>query len=510
MLPRRFPSWMDAKAVRAALLALRPMNPGAGSNAVKAAKDVAGSGRQAQRKGGTLIAGLQGTAALLAGTVQELRLAHKDLGWAFDGLMMRLALLLYLRNKTVGPAHLKDLSLDGLKERELEVPDEEARQWERALRWAHASYAVSSPQQLQRRVGEPPDQIQVLLRSRATPVIPAHVLAADHRHKQVVLSVRGTLGLRDLASCAHFGPTQFLSGYAHRGFVQSAEALFEDVQAPLREAQQAYPGYSLMLTGHSLGAGIAALTAMLLKERGAWEGALAAVCFATPSCVSLSLARACEGYVTTLVHADDWVPRLSALALNRLEQDTRAREWHRQKLRLVLLSPVSSRSTKRDIKEASSPATASKLKKLMHQAVQQLQWATKFDSGPEAQSAEAAPITQNVSLQQAPSGATLLGQRQPSPAAQVMKLLPESISTLDREHAMAAGSPYLLPLYPAGRALLLPSPLEQGPSSAPVSMPHDHFLTMRLSPTMFGDHRIRYYMRAVRGLVSGKDDKAQQ
>eukprot|EP00611_Tribonema_gayanum_P029001 TRINITY_DN763_c0_g1_i4.p1 TRINITY_DN763_c0_g1~~TRINITY_DN763_c0_g1_i4.p1 ORF type:complete len:266 (-),score=70.33 TRINITY_DN763_c0_g1_i4:172-969(-) len=265
-----------------------------------------------------------------------------------------------------------------------------------------------------------------------------------------------------------------------------------------------------MLTGHSLGAGIAALTAMLLKERGAWEGALAAVCFATPSCVSLSLARACEGYVTTLVHADDWVPRLSALALNRLEQDTRAREWHRQKLRLVLLSPVSSRSTKRDIKEASSPATASKLKKLMHQAVQQLQWATKFDSGPEAQSAEAAPITQNVSLQQAPSGATLLGQRQPSPAAQVMKLLPESISTLDREHAMAAGSPYLLPLYPAGRALLLPSPLEQGPSSAPVSMPHDHFLTMRLSPTMFGDHRIRYYMRAVRGLVSGKDDKAQQ
>jgi hypothetical protein len=46
------------------------------------------------------------------------------------------------------------------------------------------------------------------------------------------------------------------------------------------------------------------------------------------------------------VHADDWVPRLSALALDRLERDARAREWAEAKRRLALLPALPRRRAK--------------------------------------------------------------------------------------------------------------------------------------------------------------------
>ena len=45
--------------------------------------------------------------------------------------------------------------------------------------------------------------------------------------------------------------------------------------------------------------------------------------FATPSCVSLELARRCRPWVTSIVHADDFVPRLSTVSLELLKEDMR-------------------------------------------------------------------------------------------------------------------------------------------------------------------------------------------
>jgi hypothetical protein len=68
------------------------------------------------------------------------------------------------------------------------------------------------------------------MREPATPLVPSHLLALDHQHREIVLSVRGTLGVHDLVNCTHFGPEPFLSGYAHRGMARSAIALAADMQ----------------------------------------------------------------------------------------------------------------------------------------------------------------------------------------------------------------------------------------------------------------------------------------
>lgn len=51
------------------------------------------------------------------------------------------------------------------------------------------------------------------------------------------------------------------------------------------------------------------------------RSALTVYSFATPSCVSLELARGCEGWVESIVHGDDAIPRLSTVSLELLKED---------------------------------------------------------------------------------------------------------------------------------------------------------------------------------------------
>ena len=50
-------------------------------------------------------------------------------------------------------------------------------------------------------------------------------------------------------------------------------------------------GHSITVVGHSLGAGAAALMSMMFKQRGISR--VSCYAFATPNCVSLSLAERC-------------------------------------------------------------------------------------------------------------------------------------------------------------------------------------------------------------------------
>ncbi|CAM9659802.1 unnamed protein product, partial [Choristocarpus tenellus] len=107
-----------------------------------------------------------------------------------------------------------------------------------------------------------------------------------------------------------------------------------------------------------MGGGIAAMATMLLRSEGRGQtserstidlgegkntkwgrGAERAVCisFATPPCVSLDLARSCRGWVASIAHADDAVPRLSTVALDLLKEDSTGGKWGRLTLTLTLL-----------------------------------------------------------------------------------------------------------------------------------------------------------------------------
>lgn len=63
-----------------------------------------------------------------------------------------------------------------------------------------------------------------------------------------------------------------VSGHVHGGFLAAARNMLPPVSAALRAAAQACPGWPVLLCGHSLGGGVAAvLTMLLVEQRQRWE-----------------------------------------------------------------------------------------------------------------------------------------------------------------------------------------------------------------------------------------------
>uniref|UniRef100_A0A3B3YM03 Diacylglycerol lipase-beta n=1 Tax=Poecilia mexicana TaxID=48701 RepID=A0A3B3YM03_9TELE len=142
-------------------------------------------------------------------------------------------------------------------------------------------------------------------------------VALDHKWEVVLVAVRGTLSLKDVltdlsAECENL-PVEGVSGpcYAHKGMYQAAGYIYKKLvnDGILNQAFSVAPEYKLVVTGHSLGAGTAALLAILLRTS-----------FPTLKCYSFSppggllsqpLAEYSKDFVVSVVLGKDLVPRLS-------------------------------------------------------------------------------------------------------------------------------------------------------------------------------------------------------
>ena len=91
---------------------------------------------------------------------------------------------------------------------------------------------------------------------------PKYAILADHETKSIVFSVRGTHSLTDVVIDIVCDDEDFLDGHAHRGILRGMKKVLKDSMDPLKQALSSHPGYSLVLTGHSLGAGTVQLMAM--------------------------------------------------------------------------------------------------------------------------------------------------------------------------------------------------------------------------------------------------------
>lgn len=142
-------------------------------------------------------------------------------------------------------------------------------------------------------------------------------VALDHKREAVLVAVRGTLSLKDVltdlsAECENL-PLEGVIGacYAHKGMCQAAGYIYKKLvnDGILNQAFSIAPEYKLVITGHSLGGGTAALLAIMLKNS---FPTLKCYAFSPPGgLVSKALADYTKDFVVSVVLGKDLVARLS-------------------------------------------------------------------------------------------------------------------------------------------------------------------------------------------------------
>ncbi|KAG5189001.1 hypothetical protein JKP88DRAFT_353216 [Tribonema minus] len=192
-----------------------------------------------------------------------------------------------------------------------------------------------------------PVELQVLCKLRGWSLLfthpesevnrPAFALLADSTSKTAVVVVRGTNSLQDIVTDIKHTPIAFPSpdtGHtssgargglqASRGMASSAQWIRQEVEPMLQLLH--LTGHKIILTGHSLGAGVSSLLGALLRP--VFPDVLV-LGLATPACCSAQLADACRDFVTTVVLHDDVIPRLTPGNVGGLlvELTNEEKEW---------------------------------------------------------------------------------------------------------------------------------------------------------------------------------------
>ncbi|KAG6974582.1 hypothetical protein JG688_00003007 [Phytophthora aleatoria] len=191
----------------------------------------------------------------------------------------------------------------------------------RYVRVCDAVYA-SSIASFCEEAGVPRDRV---LRAHPGGVVsPRCIILADHEHRELVLVVRGTASLLDFCTDLCLQNEPFLDGQGHRGMVHATTWLVRHLRNDLQKLSEKYPDYKLVATGHSLGAAVAAMSAMQLKED---FPDIHCYAFGTPACMTRELATGSYDLVTSVVNGYDCVPRLHQHSLLKLQDEISRFDW---------------------------------------------------------------------------------------------------------------------------------------------------------------------------------------
>ncbi|KAI9007317.1 Alpha/Beta hydrolase protein [Gaertneriomyces semiglobifer] len=146
---------------------------------------------------------------------------------------------------------------------------------------------------------------------------PAFFLATDHQNWTIVIAIRGTASLHDAIVDLKMDCEPFLHGYAHQGMAHLARKLLDRILPHMHLLRLKHPNYRTIVTGHSLGAGIASLLTLLLTSPpyATYFHDVRGVCYATPACCTEELTDRAAKVVDSLVLGYDVVPALSEKTL---------------------------------------------------------------------------------------------------------------------------------------------------------------------------------------------------
>lgn len=159
---------------------------------------------------------------------------------------------------------------------------------------------------------------------RNSPFRPCYYVAADLANQSIVISIRGSLELGDLLSDVTANSVQVsllgAQGWVHEGMMASATYIHCCTKAVLESAAVLYPGWPILITGHSLGGGVAAVLAMLLLNEGgvAGLGGIRCITIGSAAVMSESLSKVCDFFSTSVILGSDPIPHLSHASLEKL------------------------------------------------------------------------------------------------------------------------------------------------------------------------------------------------
>ncbi|KAH7284902.1 hypothetical protein KP509_33G001800 [Ceratopteris richardii] len=167
---------------------------------------------------------------------------------------------------------------------------------------------------------------------------PAYFIAIDNAKKCIVLSIRGTYAATDVLTDLQPHSEKFEGGFAHSGILSAARWILENECSKLQILLSDNPGYKLVLTGHSLGAGAACLLSYLFHESvgcgnkeissrlGISSTMIECWGFGCPPCVDEQL---CQNsmFIKNVVLQDDIVTRACVAALEDLRTEILQTNW---------------------------------------------------------------------------------------------------------------------------------------------------------------------------------------
>lgn len=152
-----------------------------------------------------------------------------------------------------------------------------------------------------------------------------YFLAVDRTSKSLVLTLRGTLGIADVLTdltgeyCDFKVPWDSNVHQVHKGIYEAAVTLSKSqtLRQSIVSTFEEFPHYGLVITGHSLGAGVGAILGLLwsVPSHGGYHLSITeqrvpvhVYAYACPATISSTLQT---GLITTIVNDTDVIPKLS-------------------------------------------------------------------------------------------------------------------------------------------------------------------------------------------------------
>nr|XP_024381806.1 uncharacterized protein LOC112285327 isoform X2 [Physcomitrium patens] len=195
------------------------------------------------------------------------------------------------------------------------------------LRWSTAAYEKDRHTFLTSMQLRDRDLVRL---SKSAVNKPAYFIVVYHAKKYVVIGIRGTYNTTDILTdlCPHNEP--FQKGTAHSGMLGAAKWLLENEGPVLKRLLAENSGYKLVLTGHSLGGGVAALLTMMIYSTswswfiptslGIFRHNIKCWGYGCAPCVDRTLAER-ETFIRNVVLQDDVVPRVNPAAIEVLREE---------------------------------------------------------------------------------------------------------------------------------------------------------------------------------------------